>query len=274
MSRAATDWAWKQSLGSSSLKLLLLAFADRADEDFCCFPSISRLVKDTDLNQKTVGSNIKKLEALGVIEDTGKRKGSTGKVKIYRLIGVEEGVKINTPKSGGISQKHPSQAHKNQAPQEGVEANTPKNGVTSNSNTSKNGSLNTSKNGSLNTPKNGSQNQSLEPPIEPNKNKTKKSLDYSCWPSMPTPQVLDDWLAMRKRKRANVTQTVINRFAKELKIAAEHGVSVDDCLSECVFRNWQGFEFEWMNRNARLNQVRQVQSRPLTQDFSQNVEGW
>ncbi|MDK2594410.1 helix-turn-helix domain-containing protein [Pseudoalteromonas obscura] len=270
MSRAATDWAWKQDLNASQ-KLLLLSLADRADEDHCCWPSITRLVKDTRLNEKTIGANLKKLQALGLIRDTGRRKGVTGKVKVYQLIGVEDERFSNSTKTGVIK-NNVSEKPIDKGSQEAKETNNPKSGGIS-ENPPKNGGLNTPKNGGLNTPKNGGQNQSLEPPIEPNKNKTKKSLDYSCWPSMPTPQVLNDWLAMRKRKKADVTQTVINRFADELKIAATHGVSVDDCLAECVVRNWQGFKFEWMNR-AGLNQVRQVQGRPLTQDFNQNVEGW
>lgn len=72
------------------------------------------------------------------------------------------------------------------------------------------------------------------------------SLDFSCWPSKPSDQVLKDWLLMRKRLKANVTQTVVNRLAKQLHIAVGAGMSVDDCLSECVVRNWRGFEYEWV----------------------------
>lgn len=79
------------------------------------------------------------------------------------------------------------------------------------------------------------------------KTKQKKSaLDYSCWPSMPSEQVYSDWVEMRKRKKANVTQTVINSFGKELCIAAKHGFTVDQCLSECIASNWQGFKAEWL----------------------------
>lgn len=74
-------------------------------------------------------------------------------------------------------------------------------------------------------------------------------LDYSSWPSLPDKQVLNDWLSMRKRLKANVTQTVINRLAKQLNIAHQHGYSVDECLSECQVRNWRGFEYEWIAKN-------------------------
>lgn len=40
MSRHATDWAWETDPGSSSLKLILLSMADRADEYNLCYQSV------------------------------------------------------------------------------------------------------------------------------------------------------------------------------------------------------------------------------------------
>jgi hypothetical protein len=83
---------------------------------------------------------------------------------------------------------------------------------------------------------------------EKNKTNTNKKidLDYSSWPEMPSDQTLTDWVAMRKRLKASISQTVINRFSKELRLAVDAGVSVDECLAECVTRNWRGFQYEWM----------------------------
>jgi uncharacterized protein YdaU (DUF1376 family) len=93
-----------------------------------------------------------------------------------------------------------------------------------------------------------------------NKDKTPSragALDYSCWPSLPTDQTLQDWLAMRKRLKASVSQTVINNFATELNKSAASGYSVDHCLSECVTRGWRGFKFEWIQekQNAAHQRV-------------------
>lgn len=85
------------------------------------------------------------------------------------------------------------------------------------------------------------------PPAAPKK----IELDYSCWPDMPSDQVLNDWLAMRKRLKANVSQTVINRFATELHKARTFGYTVDQCLAECVTRNWRGFEVQWMQNSKQ-----------------------
>ncbi|HDW8337945.1 TPA: helix-turn-helix domain-containing protein [Escherichia coli] len=139
MSRHATDWAWETDPGSSSLKLILLSMADRADEYNLCYPSIERLVKDTCLNKKTVQAGLISLMKMGLISDTGERKGATKRVRVFSL---------NITKNGNIKGNR-----------EGV--NEPENGnVTENGNIPKNGMLNDPKNGMLNDPKNGIQNQS------------------------------------------------------------------------------------------------------------------
>lgn len=84
----------------------------------------------------------------------------------------------------------------------------------------------------------------------------KPDLDYSQWPSMPSDQTMQDWLAMRKRLKASVSQTVVNRFAIELKKAKAYGYTVDQCLSECVTRGWRGFEVQWLLNSAQTGQYK------------------
>ncbi|MEL8222200.1 helix-turn-helix domain-containing protein [Escherichia coli] len=147
MSRHATDWAWETDPGSSSLKLILLSMADRADEYNLCYPSIERLVKDTCLNKKTVQAGLISLMKMGLISDTGERKGATKRVRVFSLNITKNGnIKGNReggnePENGNITEN----------------GNIPKNGML---NDPKNGMLNDPKNGMLNDPKNGIQNQS------------------------------------------------------------------------------------------------------------------
>ncbi|EKU51532.1 DNA-binding helix-turn-helix protein, partial [Acinetobacter sp. WC-323] len=61
MSLDASMWAWKtrqkQKKGGALKplkKLVLLSLADRAGEDHVCYPSIARLVEDTEMDRKTV----------------------------------------------------------------------------------------------------------------------------------------------------------------------------------------------------------------------------
>ncbi|EEV9864599.1 primosomal protein [Escherichia coli] len=147
MSRHATDWAWETDPGSSSLKLILLSMADRADEYNLCYPSIERLVKDTCLNKKTVQAGLISLMKMGLISDTGERKGATKRVRVFSL---------NITKNGNIkgNREGSNEPENDNVPENG---NIPKNGML---NDPKNGMLNDPKNGMLNDPKNGIQNQS------------------------------------------------------------------------------------------------------------------
>ncbi|NUG02229.1 helix-turn-helix domain-containing protein [Acinetobacter oleivorans] len=96
MSLDATIWAWKtrqkQKAGGALKplkKLVLLSLADRAGETHECYPSIARLVEDTEMDRKTVLKIIDELIEDGFIIDTGKREGKTKQVKVYLLIGVK-----------------------------------------------------------------------------------------------------------------------------------------------------------------------------------------
>ncbi|MFL7418466.1 helix-turn-helix domain-containing protein [Escherichia coli] len=155
MSRHATDWAWETDPGSSSLKLILLSMADRADEYNLCYPSIERLVKDTCLNKKTVQAGLISLMKMGLISDTGERKGATKRVRVFSLNITKNG-NIKGNREGGNEPENGNVTENGNIPKNGM-LNIPKNGML---NDPKNGMLNDPKNGMLNDPKNGIQNQS------------------------------------------------------------------------------------------------------------------
>ena len=131
MSIDATKWAWSAPVESASQRVVLLALADRAGEEHTCWPSTTRVQKDTCLDLKTVKATITRLIEIGLLADTGLRKGSTGRVRVLRLIGVSGREEMN-PKTESLQKR----------------------------NDSENGSLNEPKNGTMNEPKNGSQNLS------------------------------------------------------------------------------------------------------------------
>jgi hypothetical protein len=74
----------------------------------------------------------------------------------------------------------------------------------------------------------------------------KPDLDYSIWPQLPDQQILNDWVAMRKAKRAVLSQTVLDTFGDEFNKAATFGYSVNDCLRTAIASGWTGFKFSWM----------------------------
>lgn len=153
MSIDATRWAWTAPVNNSSQRLVLLSLADRASDEHTAWPSIERLAKDTVLDKKTVQKVILELIDLGLIKDTGDRKGPTKRVRVLKLNGVKGREDYtpnlddaNTPKNGNIKQSQ--------------KRNDSKNG-----NNPENGALNNPKNGMLNDPKNGVQNLSGNLPM-------------------------------------------------------------------------------------------------------------
>ncbi|WP_313659640.1 helix-turn-helix domain-containing protein [Acinetobacter variabilis] len=153
MSIDATRWAWTAPVNNSSQRLVLLSLADRASDEHTAWPSIERLAKDTVLDKKTVQKVILELINLGLIKDTGDRKGPTKRVRVLKLNGVKGREDYtqnldddNTSKNGNIKQSQ--------------KRNDSKNG-----NNPENGALNDPKNGMLNDPKNGVQNLSRNLPM-------------------------------------------------------------------------------------------------------------
>lgn len=86
MSWQALAWASKQRPGRASDKLILIALADRHNEDSnLAYPSVAWLCEFSDLNRKTVIASLQRLEAANLIADSGKRVGKTGQIKAYSL---------------------------------------------------------------------------------------------------------------------------------------------------------------------------------------------
>ena len=94
-------------------------------------------------------------------------------------------------------------------------------------------------------------------------------LDFSSWPELPSKQVMADWQSTRKKKRAVISQTVIDEFGKELHRAHNAGFSVDQCLIACVVHNWQGFKLEWLQNKLGVSpHLPNLRAPPKTRDIS------
>ena len=62
-------------------------------------------------------------------------------------------------------------------------------------------------------------------------------------PNGVTDSVWQDWLSLRKTKKAAVTQTAIDGIAQE---ASKAGVSLQTALETCCARGWTGFKADWL----------------------------
>ncbi len=60
-------------------------------------------------------------------------------------------------------------------------------------------------------------------------------------------KVWNDFLAIRKAKRAPLTETALDGIARE---AAKAGMTLPQALAKCCERGWQGFEAKWVEREA------------------------
>jgi hypothetical protein len=76
----------------------------------------------------------------------------------------------------------------------------------------------------------------------PPRNK-KSSANQIEKPSGVSEQVWNDFIALRKAKRAPLSATALSVIAKEAEKAAMH---IEEALTECVTRGWQSFKAEWI----------------------------
>lgn len=73
-------------------------------------------------------------------------------------------------------------------------------------------------------------------------------------------QLLADWLAQRKAKKAAVTTTVWGTVNAELEKCAEAGISASDAITEVLAAGWQGFKASWV-----INRIRDTRQQPTHQ---------
>lgn len=143
MSLDAMRWAKKVKTGRSSAKSVLTWLADMCGADHCAFPSIAALAEATELDKKTVQSSLQHLVALGMLADTGERRGRTKQVIVYKLIGIDESIAdvehtqkrdrlkqdptdANIPKNGNIAENG---IVSSEVTPPILDGNTPKNGI-------------------------------------------------------------------------------------------------------------------------------------------------
>lgn len=57
-------------------------------------------------------------------------------------------------------------------------------------------------------------------------------------------QVAEDWMQVRKEKKASNTETAFKRLREEIQKA---GLSANECITLAVEKSWQGFRAEYLN---------------------------
>lgn len=228
MSIKYLTYAFDARVNNPLRKLVLLKLCDNANDSGECWPSFSHIADQCEISRRSAINHIQALIADGYLSSEARFKSGEQTSNMYLIS------KVKLLGSAGFAP--PSESP---APPLVQELHPPSAGAAPRT---------------VTEPSIGNVS---EPVLPLAKTATPKSpfngFDYSSWPSLPTDQTMTDWVAMRKRLKANVSQTVINRFASELRKAATYGYSVDQCLSECVTRNWRGFEVQWMLNSQQGN---------------------
>ena len=80
-------------------------------------------------------------------------------------------------------------------------------------------------------------------PITINHKPIKEKATDVAAPIGVSPIVWFEFVALRKAKKARVTQTVLDGLEKEAKLA---GWTLEQVLKEIILRNWQSFKAEWV----------------------------
>lgn len=237
MSYEALRWAMSQPVAKSSAKFVLVAMADCVNgqgDVMVCWPTVAHLSALTALDRKTVIDAIQRLRDSGFILDTKERKGSTGQIPVYRL---------KTPETGTV----PASPKGQPEPAERVDpapAKSPENGIDT-----KTGTVplldakspvfpHEESRFSLETvPKTGHGTRK-----EPGKNQEGTRKVAPVIKGVP-PELLDDWLAVRKAKRAGpLTPTAIAGLQRE---ADKAGLTAAEAIAFCCEAGWQGFNAGW-----------------------------
>lgn len=229
MSVDATRWAWLAPVKSSTQRLVLLSLADRAGEYHTCFPSVARITKDTKLNRKTIMKVIGELIELGLVEDTGHKKGATKQVIVYRLLGIKtrEDEEINSTNIGTVPKTGQSQNYHETVPF--LPHNSTKNGT-----------------------------QNLKGTKKESNNNIKFNFAQELKNLGASEQLISDWLQVRKAKKAGNTKTALNGFMKQVE---KSGLPLNTVLEICVIRSWQGFNVDWL-KNVDLSEFQPKQQEP------------
>ena len=76
-----------------------------------------------------------------------------------------------------------------------------------------------------------------------------------------SPQVAEDWLKVRKTKKAANTETAFKRIQEEIELS---GLSADECITIAVERSWQGLKAEWLSNYQRQSTQRPTGRRAVS----------
>lgn len=227
---------------TSSQKFVLVSLADQASDTGICWPSMSHISSRTCLSKASVKRCIRDLSDIGILKIQHRKTKGLNKTSIYKIeinsieINKQDHIQpqiddevIQITDNGGWGHGEPTQGHSE-----------PRGGVMVNPGWGHSEPL-TIKEPSLRTQ---------------NKEKGAKA-PIACPPDVDN-EVWQDWLALRKAKKAPVTNTVLKSAIKEAKKA---NLSLQTFLEIWCARGSQGLQADWLKPNERGDNRTEHQKR-------------
>lgn len=105
-----------------------------------------------------------------------------------------------------------------------------------------------------------------------NRNRSGAQKRASLSPDRPDdvdPRTWEDFLAIRKAKRAPLTETALTLIEREAKAA---GLTLQDALAMCCARGWQGFKAEWASSERSTSFATRRVVRPALPKSARDAE--
>lgn len=228
MSTDATIFVWKltKKQVTPTEKLILLSYADRADEHGRAYPSIKRLIEDTLLDRKTIIKALASISEKGIMVKTGELQGRTKQVPVY---------------------KFPTTTFREQS-----QPNSTRIGTGSVIGTGTNSGTGTSPNiGTRTSTKNGTRNLKEEPNNESKKKNNKKKVESSFTvddalannPHDIERELIEEWIEIRRKKhKTDFTKRVWDRHNRITDQLLSKGVAIFEIMDRLLTKGWQGIE--------------------------------
>lgn len=232
-----------------------------------CFPSIPTIIRTSRLSENTVVKSLKRLKALGYISWTQE----PGKKRFYQIhLG-------SLPKSAPPEKMPPFKSEPSTKlgghPPQNCWDTLPKSGGTPSPNLppepGSNQELNQEGNQESSLSRldetlplfDGQPQAQKDEPKQAKKTRTKKPNTLAEKPDDVDEQVWNDFLTVRKAKRAPVTPTAVEGIQRE---AQKAGISLNEAIKVIVTRGWHGFSnnYGWKTNSQPQRQT----NRPLSRE--------
>lgn len=206
MSMILTAQAMKLKIGNPARKLVLLKLADNANDEGVCFPSYQYIADHCEITKRSAITHIEKLIEMGLVSKKARKNKDGSSSNLYYLHLDKGSENISPPP---VKSFHSPSENISPPPSEMVSPIT-----------------------------NHSINQSIN-----QKNKQKKSAELDLLAEFGiTGQQAEDFMILRKAKKAPITKTALNLLQKQADLAK---LPLREVVDIMIKRNWQGFNANW-----------------------------